>query len=96
MIAIDIQRQRDVGLGTLNQTRKALNMSLYHRISDLTSDPVLQSQLQTLYSTPSPTSATLPKAAIDNIDLFVGGLAEKHAEGGPGWSDVSRDYQTPI
>jgi peroxidase len=81
LIAIDIQRQRDVGLGTLNQTRRALNMDSYHRISDLTSDPVLQAQLQSLYSTPSPSSATLPKAAIDNIDLFIGGLAEKHADG---------------
>jgi peroxidase len=79
LIAIDIQRQRDVGLGTLNQTRRALKMSPYHQISDLTTDPVLQGQLQSLYTTPSPTSKTLPKPAIDNIDLFIGGLAEKHA-----------------
>ena len=81
LIAIDIQRQRDVGLGTLNQTRRALNMSPYRQISDLTTDPVLQGELQSLYSTASPTSTTLRKAAIDNIDLFIGGLAEKHAAG---------------
>jgi peroxidase len=79
LIAIDIQRQRDVGLGTLNQTRRALKMSPYRQISDLTTDPVLQGELQSLYATPSPTSKTLPKSAIDNIDLFIGGLAEKHA-----------------
>jgi hypothetical protein len=28
------------------------------------------------------------EAAIDNIDLFIGGLAEKHAPGAPGRSDV--------
>jgi peroxidase len=47
----------------------------------LTSDPVLQGELQNLYSTPSSTSPTRPKSAIDNIDLFIGGLAEKHAAG---------------
>ena len=81
LIAIDIQRQRDVGLGTLNQTRRALDMSPYRQISDLTSDPVLQGELQALYSSPNPTSPTRPKPAIDNIDLFIGGLAEKHAAG---------------
>jgi peroxidase len=81
LIAIDIQRQRDVGLGTLNQTRKALNMNPYRQIFELTSDQVLQGQLQSLYSTPSPNSAMPLKPAIDNIDLFIGGLAEKHATG---------------
>jgi peroxidase len=92
LIAIDIQRQRDVGLGTLNQTRRALKMSPYRQISDLTNDPVLQSELQSLYSTPSPTSTTIPKTAIDNIDLFIGGLAEKHAAG----ALVGQTFQTII
>jgi peroxidase len=94
LIAIDIQRQRDVGLGTLNQTRRALDMSPYRQISDLTSDPVLQGELQTLYSTPSSTSSTRPKSAIDNIDLFIGGLAEKHAAGalvGPTFQAIIED-----
>jgi peroxidase len=97
LIAIDIQRQRDVGLGTLNQTRKALGMFQYQQISQLTSDPVLQSELQALYSTPSPTSQaspTRPKPAIDNIDLFIGGLAEKPAAGalvGPTFQAIIED-----
>jgi peroxidase len=81
LIAIDIQRQRDVGLGTLNQTRRALNMSAYRQISDLTSDSVLQGHLQALYSTPSVNSKTPPKPAIENVDLFVCVRAEKHAAG---------------
>ena len=93
LIAIDIQRERDVGLGTLNQTRIALGMSPYRQISELTSDPVLQGQLQALYSTANPTSTARREAAIDNIDLFIGGLAEKHAAGalvGPTFQAIIR------
>jgi len=35
LIAIDIQRQYDVGLGSLNQTRKAIGLNPYNSISDL-------------------------------------------------------------
>ena len=66
LIAIDIQRERDAGLGTLNQTRKALHLDPYTSFSALTSDPVLQRDLQTAYG------------SIDNVDLFIGGLAENH------------------
>jgi heme peroxidase len=69
LIAIDIQRERDVGIGTLNQTRKALGMPVYSSFAQLTPDPVLQGLYQTIYGT------------IDNVDLFVGGLAEPHVPG---------------
>jgi peroxidase len=69
LIAIDIQRERDVGLGTLNQTRHAIGLERYDSFAQLTGDPVLQKSLQALYGT------------IDNIDLFIGGLAENHAPG---------------
>src|SRR5262249_6784355 len=69
LIAIDIQRERDVGIGTLNQTRKALGMPVYSSFVQLTPDPVLQGLYQTIYGT------------IDNVDLFMGGLAEPHAPG---------------
>jgi peroxidase len=70
LIAIDIQRERDAGLGTLNQTRKALGLRPYDTFTDLTSDPVLQKDVQSVYGT------------IDNVDLFMGGLAESHVNNG--------------
>jgi peroxidase len=69
LIAIDIQREKDVGLGTLNQTRQALRLKRYGSFAELTTDPVLQKNLQAVYG------------SIDNVDLFIGGLAEKHATG---------------
>ena len=69
LIAIDIQRERDAGLGTLNQTRKVLGLPPYGSFAELTTDPVLQQSFQTVYG------------SIDNVDLFMGGLAESHAPG---------------
>jgi Animal haem peroxidase len=70
LIAIDIQRERDAGLGSLNQTRTALGLAPYTSFSALTSDPVLQQSLQSTYT------------SIDNVDLFIGGLAEAHVNNG--------------
>jgi peroxidase len=67
LMAIDIQRERDVGLASLNQTRVALGMRPYSSFADLTSDRVLQAAFQRLYG------------SIDQVDLFMGGLAEAHA-----------------
>ncbi len=69
LIAIDIQRERDVGLGTLNQTRRALGLPAYRSFAQVTSDPVLQKNLQTVYG------------SVDQLDLFMGGLAENHVAG---------------
>jgi peroxidase len=69
LIAIDIQRERDVGIGSLNQTRTALGMHPYSSFAQITSDPILQHALQSIYGDP------------DNLDLFIGGLAENHASG---------------
>jgi peroxidase len=68
LIAIDIQRQYDVGLGSLNQTRKAIGLQQYESISDLVSDSKLRSEFVNTYG------------SIKNVDLFMGGLAEKHAQ----------------
>jgi peroxidase len=69
LIAIDIQRERDVGLGTLNQTRTALGLKRFNSFAELTPDPILQKNLWSIYHN------------IDNVDLFIGGLAESHARG---------------
>jgi len=70
LIAIDIQRERDAGLGSLNQTRTALGLTAYRSFSALTDDAVLQRDLQSLYG------------SIDKVDLFIGGLAEAHVGNG--------------
>ena len=82
LIAIDIQRERDVGLGTLNQTRQAIGLKKFTSFAGLTSDPVLQANLATVYG------------SIDNVDLFMGGLAEAHAPGvivGPTFQAIIAD-----
>jgi peroxidase len=82
LIAIDIRRESDVGLGTLNQTRRALGLTPYRSFADLTDDPVLQRNFQTVYGD------------ISKLDLFMGGLAEKHASGavvGPTFQTIIAD-----
>lgn len=69
LIAIDIQRERDAGVGTLNETRRALGLTPYRTFGQITSDPVLQKNLETVYG------------SVHNLDLFMGGLAENHAPG---------------
>lgn len=80
LIAIDIQRERDLGLGTLNETRIALGLTPYTSFSQLTSDPTVATNLQAQFG------------SIDNVDLFLGGLAENHAPG----ADVGQTFQTII
>jgi peroxidase len=80
LIAIDIQREKDVGLGTLNQTRKALGLNPYSTINQLTSDPALIQALQNTY------------VDVNQIDLFIGGLAERHASG----ANVGQTFQAII
>ncbi len=70
LAAIDILRERDLGIATLNQTRDALGMTPYTSFDQITSDPQLASELQQAYG------------SVDQVDLFVGGLAEDPASGG--------------
>jgi hypothetical protein len=69
LIATDIQRVRDIGLSTLNQTRAALGLKEYASFAEVTSDPVVAQHLQQVYGD------------INKLDLFMGGLAEDHANG---------------
>ncbi len=69
LIAIDIQRGRDAGLATLNQTRVALGLAPHASFAALTGDKVLQAQFKALYGD------------INQVDLFMGGQAEAHAAG---------------
>jgi peroxidase len=69
LIAIDFQREYDVGLATLNNTRRAIGLPPYTSFAQLTSDPVLQANLKSVFG------------SVDKVDLFFGGLAEAHAPG---------------
>jgi Ca2+-binding RTX toxin-like protein len=67
LAAINIQRGRDLGLGTLNETRAALGLDPYKDFGQLTDDAATAAALQTAFGD------------IDAVDLWTGGLAEKHA-----------------
>jgi len=69
LAAINIERGRDLGLGTLNQTREALGLSDYTDFSQITSDPTTAAALKAAYGT------------VDKVDLWTGGLAEDHVAG---------------
>jgi peroxidase len=70
LAAINIQRGHDLGLGTLNQTREALGLTSYSSFDQISSDPETAAALEQAYG------------SVDAIDLWAGGLAEDHVEGG--------------
>jgi hypothetical protein len=69
LIARDIQRGRDHGLTDYNSMRAAYGLPRVTQWSQITSDVQVQHKLQQLYG------------SLDNIDAFVGALAEDHAPG---------------
>lgn len=69
LIAIDIQRERDVGVATLAQMRRALGLPRYRTWAELVPDPRMQDAFRRLYG------------SVDAVDLFMGGSAERHAPG---------------
>jgi peroxidase len=82
LAAIDILRERDLGIATLNQTREAIGLTPYTSFSQITSDPTLAGELQQVYG------------SVDQVDLFVGGLAEDPAPGamvGPTFQAIIAD-----
>src|SRR5262249_5709219 len=69
LAARNIQRGRDHGLANYNAVRVAYGLPAVTRFSQITSDPVLQGKLRDLYG------------SVNNIDLWVGALAEDHVAG---------------
>ncbi len=69
LASLNIQRGRDHGLADYNQSRVDLGLAPVESFSDITSDPELAAKLEQLYG------------AVDNIDVWVGGLAEDHLPG---------------
>ena len=69
LAALNIQRGRDHGLADYNTTRAAMGLTKITTFSQLTSDAALQQSLQATYG------------SVDNVDLWVGLLAEDHLPG---------------
>ncbi|QDT04001.1 peroxidase [Rubripirellula lacrimiformis] len=80
LVSLNIQRGRDHGLADYNTTRVAYGLDPVESFADMTSDPQMQTKLEQLYGT------------VDDIDLWVGGLVEDHADE----SSVGETFQTII
>ncbi|HTS42369.1 MAG TPA: peroxidase family protein [Xanthobacteraceae bacterium] len=70
LAAINIERGRDLGLGTLNDARIALGLQPYQHISDITTNQDTVNALNIAYG-----------GDVNAIDLWVGGLAEDPSPG---------------
>jgi hypothetical protein len=70
LASLNMQRGRDHGLPDYNTVRMALGLAPATSFADITSDPALQGALSDAY-----------KGDVNNIDVWVGGLAENHVAG---------------
>src|SRR5262249_47232075 len=70
LASLNIQRGRDHGLSDYNTTRVAYGLPAVTSFDQITSNPTVQAQLEQLYGN------------VNNIDLWVGMLAEDHVPGG--------------
>ena len=69
LASLNIQRGRDHGLADYNQVRTDMGLDPVETFADISSDPDVQVALEAAYGD------------VDNIDLWVGGLAEDHVAG---------------
>src|SRR5204863_625191 len=69
LASLNIQRGRDHGIANYNAVRVAYGLPAVTSFSQISSDPTIQTKLQQLYQN------------VDNIDLWVGALAEDHVPG---------------
>jgi peroxidase len=78
LIALDVQRGRDNGIGSYNEVRQSLGLPAVTSFAQITSNVTVQKELQAAYGN------------VNNIDAFEGGLAEDPVAG----SDVGPLFQT--
>jgi hypothetical protein len=69
LIARDVQRARDDGIGTYNDVRVAMGLKPVTSFAQITSNVQVQQELRQAYG------------SVNNIDPFMGGLAEDHVRG---------------
>ncbi|MCJ2082283.1 peroxidase family protein [Methylobacterium sp. J-090] len=67
LASINIQRGRDLGLGTLNETREELGFAPYKDFSEITDDQATVAAMREAFG------------SVEAVDLWTGGLAEGHA-----------------
>jgi peroxidase len=82
LASLNIQRGRDHGLPGYNQARTDFGLPRVTSFAQISSDPVVQAKLASVYDSP------------DQVDLWVGGLAEDHVPGamvGPTFFVILRD-----
>jgi hypothetical protein len=82
LIARDVERARDDGIGTYNQVRVAYGLPPVTSFAQITSNVQVQQELQKAYG------------SVNNIDPFEGGLAEDHVPGsdlGPLFTKIIAD-----
>jgi hypothetical protein len=87
LASLNIQRGRDHGLSDYNTTRAAFGLPRVQSFADITSKPDLQNALAAEYG------------SVDNIDLWVGCLAEDHLAGssiGPLLTAIFQDQFTRL
>ena len=77
LASLNIQRGRDHGLASYNDTREALGLPRLTSFDQISSDPEVAAKLASVYN------------SVDDIDLWVGGLAEDHVSG----SNVGETFQ---
>ena len=71
LASLNIQRGRDHAIGDINAVRAVLGLVQYDDFDDLTGgDASLAASLASVYN------------SIDDVDLWIGGLAEAHVNGG--------------
>ena len=70
LAALNIQRGRDHGLADYNTMRAAYGLPRVTSFSQITTDATLAAKLQATYGN------------VNNVDAWVGGLAETHVSGG--------------
>jgi hypothetical protein len=76
LASLNIQRGRDHGLSDYNTTRHFYGLPMVSSYAQITSNPTVQAQLLAAYG------QTNGHDNVDNIDLWVGMLAEDHVPGG--------------
>jgi hypothetical protein len=87
LIARDVERARDDGIGSYNEVRQAYGLQPVTKFAQITSNVQVQKELQAAYG------------SVNNIDPFEGGLAEDHAPGsdmGPLFTQILIDQFTRL
>ena len=79
LVSLNIQRGRDHGLPDYNTVREMIGLEKFTSFSNISSDAVLNEDIETLY-----------RRDINNIDLFVGLLAEDHMQDGSFGETISK------